>query len=281
VSEVCRATGESSQTCGDVKVVTEALSAAACQALDRDVGHALGKIAERHQDCERLGTKLCAELGQEACQLEKTQIRGFTAERCTAMLGRYAEVAAEARRIEEGHRAFLDAHRPSVLADVPSFGPADARVTMVEFSDFECDDCARGSPVATHVKNQYGGTVRFVFRQFPLSIHPQARLAAEASLAAEAQGKFWEYHDILFSNQHDLSRAALERYAKVAGLRLEQFRQALDQHKFSAEVDRDLELGHRVFVAGVPAMFVNGKRVRFPYDVGALTSVIDDALAAP
>jgi predicted DsbA family dithiol-disulfide isomerase len=282
VSEVCRAAGDGSEACSDVKAVTETLSVVACQALGRDVDHALRKLADRRADCDRLASKLCADLGQEACQPAKTQIQSFSAERCTAMLERYPEVAAEWQRMHEGHQAFMAAHRPEALRGVPGFGPADARVTMVEFSDFECDDCARGSPVANHVRNRYGGAVRFVFRQYPLGTHPYARLAAEASLAAEAQGKFWEYHDLLFSNQHDLSRAALERYAKVAGLRLEQFRQALDQHKFSAEVDRDLELGHQVFVAGgVPAMFVNGQRVKFPYDVVALTSMIDDALAAP
>jgi protein-disulfide isomerase len=281
VSEVCRAAGETSQTCGDVKAVTEALSTAACRAISRDLGHALRKIADRHEDCDRLAAKLCAELGQEACQLAKTQIRNLPAERCVSMLGHFAEVAAEARRIEEGQRAFIDAHRPSALGGVPVFGSADATVTMVEFSDFECADCARGSPLATYVKNLYGKSVRFVFRQFPLSTHPHAHLAAEASLAAHAQGKFWEYHDILFSNQHDLSRPALERYAKVAGLKLREFRQALDQAEFAAEVDRDLGLGQKAFVAEVPALFVNGQRVSFPYDVVSLTQMIDGALAAP
>jgi protein-disulfide isomerase len=278
VSEVCRAAGETSGTCGDVKAVTEVLSPATCWALDRDLKHALRKLADRHEDCERLATKLCAEVGQEACQPAKTRFRSFPAERCSVMLQHYPEVAAEARRIDEGRRALIDAHRPSALAGVPGFGPADAKVTLVEFSDFESAECARGSPLARHIKNVHGDRVRFVFRQLPRG--PHAHLAAEAALAANAQGKFWEYHDILFSNQHDFSRAAFERYAKLTALDLPQFRKALDRAEFAAAVDRDLELGRRVFVSDLPSLFVHGRHVEFPYDVVALSEIIDQALAA-
>jgi protein-disulfide isomerase len=278
VSEVCRAAGETSRTCGDVKAVTEVLSPAACGALDRDVDHALRQLADRDEDCVRLETKLCAELGKGACQTAKEQIRAFPAERCSAMLERYPEVAAELRRIYQGHQGFIDAHRPEALARVPGFGPVDAKVTLIEFSDFESDGCARGSPLATHIRNVYGDRVRFVFRQFPLG--PHAHLAAEASLAAQAQGKFWEFHDLVFSNQHDLTRAALERYAQAAGLDLAQFRQALDRGEFAAEVDRDHELGKQALVTEVPALFVNGKHVKFPFDVAALSELMDQALAA-
>jgi hypothetical protein len=277
VSEVCRAAGETSRMCGDVKAVTEALSRAACGALDRDLDHVLGKVADRQGDCARLVSQLCADVGQAACEAPKSRIQKFPAEQCSVMLEHYPEVAAEVRRLDEGHRAFMQAHRPETLRGVPGFGPADAKVTLVEFSDFESAECARGSPLATHIKNVYAGRVRFVFRQFPRG--PHSHLAAEAALAANAQGKFWEYHDLLFSNQHDLSRAALERYAKTAGLGLGQFRQALDRGEFAAQVDRELELGKQAFVGDVPALFVNGKHVEFPYDVAALSGIIDQALA--
>jgi hypothetical protein len=278
VSEVCRAAGETSRICGDVKAVTEALSPATCWALDREVKHALQKVADRQEDCARLASRLCAELGQEACEAAKTRILKFPAEQCSVMLEHYPEVAAEVRRTDEGRRAFLQAHRPEALRGVPGFGPADAKVTLVEFADFESPECARGSPLATHVRNVYGDRVRFVFRQFPRG--PHAHLAAEAALAAHAQGKFWEYHDILFSNQQDLTRSALERYAKLAGLRLAEFRPALDRGEFAAEVDRELELGKQASVGDLPALFANGKHVDFPYDVAALSGIIDQALAA-
>ncbi len=281
VSAVCSAAGERSATCADVRSVTEALSTAACQVLGREVDHALHKLAERDQACDRLKHRLCAEFGRSSgvCRMAEQEIGRYTADRCAAMLGRYPEVAAEGRRIADGHEAFLAAHRAPLPDDVPGFGPADARVTLVEFTDFEGADCARGSPVARHVQHQYGGTVRFVFRQFPLAEHPAARLAAEASLAAHAQGKFWEYHDVLFSNQHDLSRPALERYAQAAGLRLAEFRRALERHQFAAAVERDQELGRKVFVGNLPAMFANGERVEFPYDVAALDQIIEHASA--
>ncbi len=276
VSEVCRVAGETSGTCGDAKAVTEALSPAACGAVDRDVEYALRKIADRQEDCARLASRLCAELGEGACEAAKARILKFPVEQCSLMLDHYPEVAAEVGRADEGRRALIDANRPEALAGVPAFGPVDAKVTLVEFADFESAECARGSPLATHVRNVYGDRVRFVFRQFPRG--PHARLAAEAALAANAQRKFWEYHDILFSNQQDLTRAALERYAKLGGLALAEFRQALDRGEFAAQVDRDLELGKKASVGDLPALFVNGKHVDFPYDVAALSEIIDQAL---
>jgi protein-disulfide isomerase len=283
VSEVCQAAGTDSETCRDVKSVTEALSAEACGAIGRDLGHARQKLADRQQNCDRLANRLCADIGRSSgvCQNALTDFKRFPAERCTLMLAHYPEVVAEARGVEEAQRAFVEAHQPGALAGVPMSGPADAKVTLVEFSDFECSECARGFPLSTHIRNVYGRDVRFVFRQFPLRSNPHAHLAAEASLAAQAQGKFWEYHDILFSNQHDLSRAALERYAQAAGLDLPRFRRALDQAQFAAAVDRDLELGRRVSVKDLPALFVNGRHVDFPFDVGALSGIMDRALAAP
>jgi protein-disulfide isomerase len=231
--------------------------------------------------CEALTTRLCAEFGEsaEVCALSRRETARFRAEHCAAMLGRYDQVADEARRLELGMKRLAEPRRSATAVEVPAFGPTAAKVTLVEFSDFDCSDCARASRLATTVKNLYGDRVRFVFRQFPLTKHERAFLVAEASLAAQAQGRFWEYHDVLFANQHELTRSALERYAAHVGLDLAEFRRALDERRFAADVDADRALGRDVLVAEVPALFVNGQRVAVPYGVDELMAIVERGLA--
>jgi protein-disulfide isomerase len=133
--------------------------------------------------------------------------------------------------------------------------------------------------MAGAIKSQYGERVRLVFRQFPRPEHPHGRLAAEASLAAHAQGKFWEYHDVLFGNPHDLSRPALERYATELGLDMTAFRRALDEHRFAADIDADIELGRKAFAAPLPALYANGKRVSAVYGATELAATVAAAEA--
>lgn len=230
--------------------------------------------------CRMLVTELCAQFGAESgvCRRIGSRSQHFSDERCAAMLKHYDKVADEARQVEQGKQALLAAHGIEPHGRPPSFGPADAKVTLVEFNDFACTECARGAPVATQVRNRYPD-VRITFRQYPSATRPEAHLAAEASLAAHAQGKFWEFHDCLFSNQHDLSRSALDRYAREVGLKLGNFSRALDNHEYAAQVDADLELGKQALVSKSPAMFANGDWVDFPYDVVALDEVIDGAKA--
>src|SRR6185369_13711414 len=136
-----------------------------------------------------------------------------------------------------------------------AFGPADAKVTVVEFSDFQCPYCSRAATAVDQVKEKYGTRVRFVFRQFPLPMHENARGAAEAALAANAQGKFWQFHDKAFQNQGKLTRDGLEGIAKDAGLDVPAFKKALDSKTFAADVDADVKLGESVAVNGTPTMF--------------------------
>ncbi len=121
--------------------------------------------------------------------------------------------------------------------------------------------------------------VRFVFRQFPLSFHKNAHLAAQAAAAAGEQGKFWEYHDLLFKNQKALTRPDLEKYAKELNLNMAKFNKALDEKTHAASVDADMKLGGTVAVQGTPTMFVNGKRVANPTNAAVVSKDIDAALA--
>ncbi|MFN0062437.1 MAG: DsbA family protein [Myxococcaceae bacterium] len=149
--------------------------------------------------------------------------------------------------------------RVPVAATGPAKGPESAKVTLVEFSDFECPFCSRAKDTVDQVMAAYPGKVRLVFRQFPLRrIHPNAAKAAEAALCANEQGKFWEYHDVLFANQKALDMASLKQHATTVGLEAGAFGGCLDSGKFAKQVETDEKEGAALGVQGTPAFFVNG-----------------------
>lgn len=145
------------------------------------------------------------------------------------------------------------------IEGLPSKGAKDPLVAIVEFSDFECPFCSKlGAPLDQALKD-YPDEVRVVFRHNPLNFHENAHLAAQASLAAASQGKFWEYHDVLFQNQRALSRADLSTHAKTAGLDVALFDKELNAGTFKAAVDVDIAAAQKTGATGTPAMFVNGR----------------------
>ena len=166
-----------------------------------------------------------------------------------------------------------------VPEDSPSFGPATAKVTIVEFSDFECPFCSRVGPTLTKIKENYAKDVRVVFRHQPLNFHPNAKLAAEASMAAHEQGKFWEFHDKLFSNQKALDRANLEKYAQELGLNVSKFKAALDSGKFKAKVEADMAAGSAVGANGTPTFFINGREFVGAQPFENFKKLIDEEIA--
>jgi protein-disulfide isomerase len=115
-------------------------------------------------------------------------------------------------------------------------------------------------PLFEEVLAHYGPDASLVFKQFPLSFHKSAALAAEASMAAHSQGKFWEYMELMFQNQQALGRADLEKYAAQAGLDMDKFKSALDSGTFKERVQEDMKLGSKVGVQGTPTIFVNGRK---------------------
>jgi len=164
-------------------------------------------------------------------------------------------------------------------ADAPSFGPKTAKVTIVEWSDFECPFCGRVLPTLERLKKDYAKDVRVVFRHQPLSFHPNAKLAAEASMAAHEQGKFWQYHDKLFANQKALDRASLERYAQELGLDMGKFKSALDQGRFRAKVEADMAAGSAVGANGTPTFFVNGRELVGAQPFERFKAIIDEEIS--
>src|SRR5262249_16260857 len=126
------------------------------------------------------------------------------------------------------------------IGDAPAEGPAGALVTVVEFSDFQCPFCSRVAPTLPQLPHRYGADLRIVWRNNPLPFHDHAMLAAEAAMAAHAQGRFWPMHVMLFQNQRALERADLERYAEQIGLDMARFRSDLDQHVHQATIRADM-----------------------------------------
>jgi protein-disulfide isomerase len=146
-----------------------------------------------------------------------------------------------------------------VQAVGPSKGPENAKVTIVEFSDFQCPFCSKAAATVDEVMEQYAGKVRLVFRHFPLDFHKEAPKAHEASLCAHDQAKFWEYHDVLFKNQDQLQPEQLVKHAQGLGLDVDKFKACLGEGKHAAAVQRDLAAGKEHGVSGTPAFFVNGR----------------------
>lgn len=141
--------------------------------------------------------------------------------------------------------------------EAPSQGPADAKVTVEVWSDFECPFCAKGSVRLKQLREKYGDRIRVVFRHAPLPFHDHARLAAAASMAAAEQGRFWEFHDALFQQQESLDRASLERLAKKLKLDVERFQRALDTGAYDNYVEADWMEAKARGVAGTPTFFIN------------------------
>ncbi|HEX8699977.1 MAG TPA: thioredoxin domain-containing protein [Myxococcaceae bacterium] len=161
----------------------------------------------------------------------------------------------------------------------PSFGPKNAKVTIVEWSDFECPFCGRVVPTLAQIKEKYGKDVRVVFRHQPLPFHPNAKPAAEAAMAANEQGKFWEFHDKLFSNQKSLDRATFEKYAQELKLDMNKFKAALDSGKYRAQIDADSAAGSAVGANGTPTFFINGRQLVGAQPFEAFKQAIDEEIA--
>ncbi|MFL6236285.1 MAG: thioredoxin domain-containing protein [Thermoanaerobaculia bacterium] len=172
----------------------------------------------------------------------------------------------------------LEPIRVEVAATGPAKGPASAPVTIVEFSDFQCPFCSRLTPTLAEVEKKYGDKVRLVFRQYPLPFHQNAQKAAEASLCAADQGKFWELHDAMFGNQGELGVDQLKAKAASLGLNADKFNKCLDSGEKAAAIQADVKAGSAAGVSGTPAMFINGRFINGAVPLDNITTVIDDEL---
>lgn len=164
------------------------------------------------------------------------------------------------------------------VSNRPVRGSPDAKVTIVEFSDFECPFCQRAEPTVRQVMNDYSGKVRLVYMQFPLSFHPNAQKAAEANECAGDQGKFWEYHDRLFDTAQ-LDTASLKAHAASLGMDTARFNQCLDSGANAAKVAAMQGMGSQNGVSGTPTFFINGTPLVGAQPYANFKAAIDRQLA--
>jgi protein-disulfide isomerase len=156
-------------------------------------------------------------------------------------------------------------------------GPATAPVTLVEYGDYQCPSCGDAYPLIKKLQKYFGDKLRFVFRNFPLEMHPYAEHAAETAEFAAAHGKFWEMHDLLYKHQANLKDATLQKLAAQLKLATDQLTHALNNGNYTARVKADLDSGVSSGVTGTPMFYINGNLYDDAYDYNTLVAAIEAA----
>ena len=187
-------------------------------------------------------------------------------------------IRADLKKLGEAPEAVLDDPIKIDVTGDPSRGPDNARVTIVEFSDFQCPFCSEAVAQTKLVMRQFPKDVRLVFKQFPLDSHAQAEFGAEAALAAQAQGKFWEMHDMLYAGFPNISRTRVMSYAQKLGLDMTRFTADLNSHKYRARVMKEEQQGEDAGVGGTPTFFINGKKFNATFEASAIVPIIKGEL---
>jgi protein-disulfide isomerase len=213
---------------------------------------------------------------------ELAAIRSDTSSRLTAMdakVGEAVQKMAQARPQQQAPRG-PDPNKvyPVNLDGIPLKGPADAAVTIVEISDFQCPFCARVVPTLEKVEQVYGPLVRRAFKHHPLPFHKDAPLAHLASIAAQEQGKFWEYKQLLFANQKDLSRPTLLAHARKLGLDMTRFEAGLVSMPAKQRVVAEMNEAEAIGITGTPGFLINGRFVNGAKPFEEFAKVINQEL---
>ena len=184
-----------------------------------------------------------------------------------------------AAALAENHLKTLDDPVKIRIDGAPSKGPMSAKLTIVEFSDFQCPYCSKAAFALDELTRKYPADVRLVYKQFPIAfIHSQALLAAHASLAANNQGKFWLLHDRMFNNSNKLSREHILAWAQEVNMDMPRFIKDMDSKEVAAAVDRDLKEATDIEVLGTPTVFLNGRRYNGELTVADFGKVIEGEL---
>jgi protein-disulfide isomerase len=197
--------------------------------------------------------------------------------------GKTAAAATEMARTSKYGSApppqkLLDDPITIATAGSPVVGPANASVTLIEFSDFQCPYCWKAAAQLRDVLKAFPNDVKLVFREYPLETHSQAALAAAAAIAAHKQGKFWQLHDLMFANRQDLSKPAIEKLAQQVGLDMKRFMVDWPAKDTVATVMRDMADGEKAGVDGTPTVFVNGKHYHGSLELEPMKNVIQAEL---
>lgn len=161
------------------------------------------------------------------------------------------------------------------VGESPVKGPGEAKVTVIEFSDFECPYCREASDTLGELLKRYPKEVKLSFKHLPLPFHTQATPAALASMAAHEQGKFWEYHDKLFEQQDQLGAPTFEKIAREIGLDIEKFKQDITSEEIKRKITEDEKLAEKLEIEGTPAIFVNGVQFTGIVPIEDLSNLVD------
>jgi protein-disulfide isomerase len=169
---------------------------------------------------------------------------------------------------------------PVTAGDAPWLGGENAKVTVIEFSDFQCPFCAKGAEVITELKKKYGNKIKIAFKNFPLPFHQHAQGAAEAGLCVHESDpkKFWAFHDEMFKDQAGLDEAGLKAKAQKVGADMKAYDACVGAKKFAAKVNADMEEGKKVGVKSTPTFFVNGKMINGAQPLHVFSELIDQDL---
>jgi protein-disulfide isomerase len=246
--------------------------------LDAEVTSKVGLVTE--QEIEKFYQENKAQIKGEQAQVRE-QIRSYLQNQKLN-----AKRDAFVKSLRSQAKVVVNLKPPPVLRvelavdGAPFKGPAKAPVTIVEFSDFHCPFCRRVIPTLTQLESKYGGKIKLVFRDFPIeSLHPGATKAHEAARCANEQGKFWVYHDKLFTAPPKSSPETFKELAKEIGLNLNAFETCLNSGKYQTAIKEDIAEGNRVGVSGTPAFFINGRLISGAQPLEAFARIIDDELS--
>lgn len=167
------------------------------------------------------------------------------------------------------------------VGNAATYGEAGAKVTIVEFSDFQCPYCSKAAETVNEIKKKYGKKVRVAFKNYPLPFHSHAKVAAQAGLCANEQGsaKFWKMHDAMFADQAKLMESGLLATAKRIGLDQKKFSECLKNGKYLKQVEAEMKEGQEVGVKSTPTFFVNGMLVSGAQPLSVFSEIIDEELA--
>ena len=165
------------------------------------------------------------------------------------------------------------------VADAPIKGSPTAKITLVEFADYECPHCKRFQPVLHQILDEFRSDVKLYFKHYPLPQHTNARLAAEAAVAAQKQGKFWQFQDKLWEKSDELTPAEIEKAAKDIGLDVAKFRQDMASEPVKARVQKDRSDGAAAGIQATPTLYINGREYTDGRDADSLREWIKDAIA--
>jgi protein-disulfide isomerase len=165
------------------------------------------------------------------------------------------------------------------VSEAPMEGSAKAKVTLVEFADYECPHCKRFQPVLRQILDEFKGDVRLYFKHYPLGQHNNAPKAAAAAVAAQLQGKFWPYQDKLWENQDSLTGVDLEKYAKEVGLNMPKFLADVADKKVGQHVQKDHVDGETLGLSSTPTLYINGREYTDAKDTESLREWIKEELA--